>query len=133
MTGVTTRDKAGKYRCPKPSQKDGIGGTETEIRGRAYYEWNFELNGHRMDETRSSDLYTATTLWTGDGPVHVSNSKKVLLFPPESTPLLLDYEDFHPRAPKPAKNVVYMDGHTTGLELAPVILKQAQLNQTSGA
>jgi prepilin-type processing-associated H-X9-DG protein len=31
----------------------------------------------------------------------------------ESTPLFLDYDDFHPRAPKSGKNVVYMDGHAT--------------------
>ena len=35
--------------------------------------------------------------------------------------LLLDYEDFHPRPPRPGKNVVYMDGHATGFELPPAI------------
>jgi len=40
----------------------------------------------------------------------------VLTFPPETTPLFLDYDDFHPRPPKPGKNVVFMDGHVTSLE-----------------
>lgn len=39
------------------------------------------------------------------------------LRPPETTPLLLDYEDFHSRSPKSGKNVVYMDGHVATLDL----------------
>ncbi len=54
-------------------------------------------------------------------PVEQSDEKKELRFPPETTSLLLDYEDFHPRPPRPGKNVVYMDGHTTGFELPPEI------------
>jgi prepilin-type processing-associated H-X9-DG protein len=29
---------------------------------------------------------------------------------------LLDYDEFHPRAPKFGKNVVFMDGHVAPLE-----------------
>jgi len=38
------------------------------------------------------------------------------VFPPETTPLLLDYEEFHPRPPKSGKNVVYMDAHVAPLD-----------------
>ena len=79
------------------------------------YEWNVELNGRRMDETRSSNMRVVLVV---NGET-VKDEKKVLLFPPETTPLLLDYEDFHPRPPKPAKNVVYMDGHVAALDLLP--------------
>jgi prepilin-type processing-associated H-X9-DG protein len=54
-------------------------------------------------------------------PVEQTNEEKQLRFPPATTPLFLDYEDFHPRPPRPAKNVVYMDGHATGFELPPEI------------
>jgi len=40
-------------------------------------------------------------------------------FPPESTPLFLDYEEFHPRPPKPGKNVVFLDGHIAPLDAEP--------------
>jgi len=43
----------------------------------------------------------------------------VLRFPPETTPLLLDYEEFHPRSLKSGKNVVYMDGHVAVLDVSP--------------
>jgi len=39
------------------------------------------------------------------------------VFPPVTTPLLLDYEDFHPRPPKSGKNVVFMDNHVAPLDL----------------
>ena len=37
----------------------------------------------------------------------------------ELTPLLIDYDDFHPRPPKSGKNVGYMDGHAAGLDSSP--------------
>lgn len=40
----------------------------------------------------------------------------VLTLPPGTTPLLLDYDEFHPRPPKFGKNVVFMDGHVAPLE-----------------
>jgi hypothetical protein len=43
----------------------------------------------------------------------------VLMLPPQTTPLLLDYEDFHPRPPKSGKNVVYMDNHVAPLDVSP--------------
>jgi prepilin-type N-terminal cleavage/methylation domain-containing protein/prepilin-type processing-associated H-X9-DG protein len=79
------------------------------------YEWNSELNGRRMDETRTANLFLKAVR---NGAV-VLNTNRVLRFPPETTPLLLDYEEFHPRPPKSGKNVVFMDGHVAPLEVRP--------------
>lgn len=75
------------------------------------YEWNIDLNGHRIDETRTDSAFLL--LKPGDFSGGVTNFFVVL--PPETTPLLLDYEEFHPRPPKSGKNVVYMDGHVAPL------------------
>ena len=77
------------------------------------YEWNFDLNGHRIDETRTDSAFLL--LKKGDPSAGITNF--VLTFPPGTTPLFLDYDHFHPRLPKPGKNVVYMDGHATPLEV----------------
>jgi prepilin-type N-terminal cleavage/methylation domain-containing protein/prepilin-type processing-associated H-X9-DG protein len=96
-------------------------------KGRSYvsegssYEWNCELNGRRIDETRSSDLRLVEIELVNGQEVLKRDEKKTLLFPPETTPLLLDYEENHPRPPKPGKNVVFMDGHVTGLEIPALV------------
>jgi prepilin-type N-terminal cleavage/methylation domain-containing protein/prepilin-type processing-associated H-X9-DG protein len=76
------------------------------------YEWNHELNGRRIDETRTANMFIKQVI----NGVVVQNTNMVLRFPPETTPLLLDYEEFHPRVPKSGKNVVYMDGHVDKLQ-----------------
>ncbi|MBL9137312.1 MAG: type II secretion system protein [Verrucomicrobiales bacterium] len=78
------------------------------------YEWNFDLNGRRIDETRTDGAFLL--LKRGDMSGGITNF--VLTLPPGTTPLLLDYDDFHPRPPKPGKNVVFMDGHVAPLESA---------------
>src|SRR3954469_25741176 len=78
------------------------------------YEWNAELNGHRIDETRTDGAFLL--LKQGDLSGGVTNFTMTL--PPGTTPLFLDYDDFHPRPPKPGKNVVFMDGHVAPLEAA---------------
>ena len=113
--GGGTNASANIFRCPQ----DKIGMFEKEG---SSYEWNTDLNGRKMDETRSSNVRIIRVAVINGEPVQQQNEEKVLRFPPETTPLLLDYEDFHPRPPKPAKNVVYMDGHTAGFELPPEIL-----------
>jgi prepilin-type N-terminal cleavage/methylation domain-containing protein/prepilin-type processing-associated H-X9-DG protein len=75
------------------------------------YEWNAELNGRRIDETRTDSAFLL--LQQGNPSAGITNF--VLRFPPETTPLLLDYEDFHPRPLKSGKNVVFMDGHVAPL------------------
>jgi len=79
------------------------------------YEWNADLNGHHIDETKSANLFI---VWQTNG-APAQSTNMALRFPPETTPLLLDYEDFHPRSPKSGKNVVFMDGHVAPLELSP--------------
>jgi len=105
------------FRCPQ----DTLGIFEQEG---SSYEWNVDLNGHRLDETRTSHVRVIKMLVINAQPVQQYNEEKTLRFPPETTPLQLDYEDFHPRPPRPGKNVVYMDGHATGFELPPPVLPQ---------
>jgi prepilin-type N-terminal cleavage/methylation domain-containing protein/prepilin-type processing-associated H-X9-DG protein len=76
------------------------------------YEWNYDLNGHSIDETRTDSAFLL--LKQGDPSGGITNF--VLTLPPGTTPLFLDYDDFHPRPPKPGKNVVFMDGHVAPLE-----------------
>lgn len=97
------------FRCP--NDKLGLFNREG-----ASYEWNTELNGHRIDETRSSNVRIVRVEVINGEVVDNTDEQKVLRFPPETTPLLLDYDDFHPRPPKSGKNVVFMDGHVTRLE-----------------
>jgi prepilin-type N-terminal cleavage/methylation domain-containing protein/prepilin-type processing-associated H-X9-DG protein len=94
--------------CKCPADKEGLFAAEGSS-----YEWNSELNGHRIDETRTANMFMVLVT----NGVVVQNTNMVLRFPPETTPLLLDYEEFHPRAPKPGKNVVYMDGHVDILDV----------------
>ncbi|MDB6058567.1 MAG: hypothetical protein JWO95_2411 [Verrucomicrobiales bacterium] len=81
------------------------------------YEWNVELNGHRIDETRTTNDFMFL-IDQSTGQVGWSTNF-MLTLAPRSTPLFLDYEDFHPRAPRSGKNVVYMDGHVAPLEVSP--------------
>lgn len=103
---ATNTNSAVVFKCP--SDRYGLFGKEGSS-----YEWNAELNGRRIDETRSATLFLK--ILTSDGGVQQTN--KTLQFPPETTPLFLDYEEFHPRPPKPGKNVVFMDGHVAPLDV----------------
>ncbi len=92
------------FKCP--SDKRGRFAAEGSS-----YEWNYELNGHRIDETRTDSAFLL--IKKGDLSAGITNF--VLTFPPAATPLLLDYDEFHSRPPKPGKNVVFMDGHVAPL------------------
>lgn len=113
QTGGTNRSNK-LFHCPE----DKLGRFEKEG---SSYEWNTDLNGRRMDETRTSNMRIIKVVVIDGQPVEQSDERKELRFPPATTPLLLDYEDFHPRPPRPGKNVVYMDGHTVAFELPPEI------------
>jgi prepilin-type N-terminal cleavage/methylation domain-containing protein len=98
------------FKCP--SDKAGLFAMEGSS-----YEWNADLNGQRIDEVRTKndfmflfDPSTGQLAWS---------TNRMLLLPPQTTPLLLDYEDFHPRLPKSGKNVVYMDNHVAPLDVFP--------------
>ena len=105
-----TNQSLAVFRCPS----DRAGRFEKEG---SSYEWNIELNGRRIDETRSHTVRIVKVIVTDAQPPQTSDESKELQFPPVTTPLLLDYEDFHPRPPLPGKNVVYMDGHSSVFEL----------------
>jgi prepilin-type N-terminal cleavage/methylation domain-containing protein/prepilin-type processing-associated H-X9-DG protein len=105
VEGVTT-NSAMVFKCPS----DKLGRFTAQG---SSYEWNAELNGRRIDETDTANLFRVRV---ENGRV-IENTNIVLRFPPETTPLFLDYEEFHPRPPKPGKNVVFMDGHVAGLDV----------------
>ena len=104
-TAGTNTNSATVFKCP--ADKKGRFAAEGSS-----YEWNAELNGHRIDETRTDSAFLL--LKQGDPSGGITNF--FLTLPPGTTPLLLDYDEFHPRLPKPGKNVVFMDGHVASLE-----------------
>lgn len=107
---ASTNASAAVFKCPSDN-------LNRYARQGSSYEWNTELNGHRMDETRTRNFrIISITVVDGEEVAHTDETRE-LLFPPATTPLLLDYDEFHPRPPKPGKNVVYMDGHVAGFEL----------------
>jgi prepilin-type N-terminal cleavage/methylation domain-containing protein/prepilin-type processing-associated H-X9-DG protein len=103
---AVSTNSATVFKCP--TDREGLFAAEGSS-----YEWNADLNGHRMDETRTADMFLKKVI----NGVVVESTNIVLRFPPETTPLLLDYEEFHPRPPKVGKNVVFMDGHVAPLEV----------------
>ena len=82
------------------------------------YEWNSDLNGHRIDETRTAMVGGAAGGMINGVPTVTAMTNMTLRFSPETTPLLLDYEDFHIRGPKSGKNVVFMEGHVAPLDVS---------------
>jgi prepilin-type N-terminal cleavage/methylation domain-containing protein/prepilin-type processing-associated H-X9-DG protein len=105
----TNTNSVSVLKCPK--DLEGLFATEGSS-----YEWNSELNGHRIDETRSKEIFLKRVIVINGDVLENTDTNMVLRFPPETTPLLLDYDDFHPRLPKSGKNVVYMDGHVAPLD-----------------
>lgn len=110
---IGNTNSVGVFKCPADSS------TRFQTEGSSY-EWNVELNARRIDETRSAALRIVRVEVINGEEVVKEDGEKTLQFPPETTPLLLDYEENHPRPPKPGKNVVFMDGHTDGLELPAI-------------
>jgi prepilin-type N-terminal cleavage/methylation domain-containing protein/prepilin-type processing-associated H-X9-DG protein len=103
-TAGTNTSSATVFKCPVDKNRFAAEGSS--------YEWNYDLNGHRIDETRTDSAFRLRR----QGDISGGITNFVLTFPPGTTPLFLDYDDFHPRPPKPGKNVVFMDGHVAPLE-----------------
>ena len=97
-----TNASAPVYKCPK--DKDWF----FEVEGSSY-QWNTALNGQRIDVGAN---YNISALVVSNG-VTLMQTNFNAAYAPDSTPLFLDYDDFHPRPPKSGKNAVYMDGHAT--------------------
>jgi prepilin-type N-terminal cleavage/methylation domain-containing protein/prepilin-type processing-associated H-X9-DG protein len=105
----STNGAANVFKCPG----DTVGRFATEG---SSYQWNTQLNGHRMDETGTGNIRFVIVVADSDG-TRQTNGTMQLRFPPATTPLLLDYETFHPRPPHPGKNVAFMDNHVAPLEI----------------
>ena len=80
------------------------------------YEWNTELNGRRIDETRNAMIRLVTVAKIDGEPPVVVDTNRTLSFPPVTTPLLYDYDRFHERPGRSGKNAVFMDGHAEELD-----------------
>lgn len=104
-TGGTNTNTVTVFKCPV--NKMGRFAAEGSS-----YEWNTDLNGQRIDETRTQSAFLL--LERGNPAGGITNFD--LTFPPGTTPLLLDYDESHPRPPRAGKNVVFMDGHVAPLE-----------------
>lgn len=79
------------------------------------YEWNTALNGKPIDLGESLHIMGGGG---SNGVTWKTNYNGV--FENVSTPLLLDYDVFHPRPPKSGRNAVYMDGHVAMFEVPGV-------------
>ncbi len=77
------------------------------------YQWNEWLNGRRID---LGEVNSGGAIAVSNGVV-LWQTNFTLAHAPETTPLLVDYDDFHPRPPKSGRNVVYMDGHAATFQL----------------
>jgi prepilin-type N-terminal cleavage/methylation domain-containing protein/prepilin-type processing-associated H-X9-DG protein len=106
-TAGTNRTSPAVFKCPV--DKTGRFAAEGSS-----YEWNADINGHHIDETRTDSAFLL--LKKGDPSGGITNF--FLTLPPGTTPLFLDYDEFHPRPPKPGKNVVFMDGHVAAMQAA---------------
>ncbi len=106
---AASQSSPGVRRCPE----DRAGRWHREG---ASYEWNTELNGRRLDETRSAHLHIVFEERVVGGDVLRSSTNQTLSFPPETTPLLFDYDPVHPRTARSPRNAVFMDGHVETLD-----------------
>ena len=97
---ASTNASAIVFRCPRDND------WFYEVEGSSY-QWNTLLNGRRIDLGEKFNGHFG--LVSNGVPVWQTNVN--FTTPVESTPMLLDYDDFHPRPPQSGKNVVYMDGH----------------------
>lgn len=85
-----------------------------EVEGSSY-QWNAGLNGQRIDFGENNHFQgvivtNGVVAWQTNG---------IITHAAVWTPLLLDYDEFHPRPPRSGKNVVYMDGHAATFETPP--------------
>ena len=105
---VGTNAALSVFKCPRDNN------WFFEVEGSSY-QWNTLLNGRRIDLGEDNH---AKAIMVSNGVViwqtNVNVTRGV-----EATPLLVDYDDFHPRPPKSGKNVVFMDGHAALFELPP--------------
>ena len=97
---ATTNVTAAVFKCP------GDKAWFFEAEGSSY-QWNEWLNGKRID---LGEVNSGHGIAVSNGVV-TWETNFTLAHAAETTPLLVDYDDFHPRPPKSGRNVVFMDGH----------------------
>lgn len=105
---------ASVFRCPN----DSYGRFQSEG---SSYEWNYDLNGLRIDETQKvqNGFFKIVTDTSDNGapaePV-VTTGAISLSTTPDTTPMLADYENVHHgNGDQYTKNLVFMDGHVRRL------------------
>lgn len=108
--GFANTNGATVFKCPCDNEEF------FEVEGSSYM-WNAQLNGTRIDSGQRFGVGITSISVTTNSTVSISTN---ITWSAESTPLLLDYDDFHPRPPKPGKNVVFMDDHVAPLESTPL-------------
>jgi hypothetical protein len=108
-----TNSSAPVFKCP--ADNDWF----FEVEGSSY-QWDTAINGKRMDLGSSMGSFISSTTTT-NGETLVTNGTVVQNA--AFIPLLLDYDNFHPRPPKSGKNTVYMDGHAAAFELAGITVQ----------
>lgn len=106
---ATTNVPASVFKCP--GDNDWFFETEGSS-----YQWNEWLNGRRIDV---GEVNSVGGIAVSNGVV-LWNTNFALAHASETTPLLVDYDDFHPRPPKSGKNVVYVDSHATTFAPPPL-------------
>jgi hypothetical protein len=72
-----------------------------------------------MDETTSTEGRFVIVEVDPSGTQQTNGTFR-LQFEPTTTPLLVDYDEFHPRSPQPGRNVVFMDDHAGPFQLPPL-------------
>ena len=86
-----------------------------EVEGSSYM-WNAQLNGTRIDSGQRFGIGSMSITIATNSAVRTGTN---ITWSAESTPMLVDYDDFHPRPPRSGKNVVFMDDHVAPLEIIP--------------
>jgi prepilin-type N-terminal cleavage/methylation domain-containing protein len=107
---AATNSSARVFKCP--ADNDWF----FEVEGSSY-QWNTALNGKRVDVQASLGSFGAGISSNG---VIIWKTNATLVQNAPTIPLLLDYDDFHPRPPKSGKNTVYMDGHAATFEMTAI-------------
>jgi len=112
------------FQCPA----DYEGFFETE--GSSYW-WNTDLNGKRLDNSIAT--YFNDFAGFNPGGVHkpVHSWKATQEF--ATVPMLIDFDDFHPRPPQTGRNAVYGDDHADKFALPlPVVVQNPGGNGNGG-
>jgi prepilin-type N-terminal cleavage/methylation domain-containing protein len=105
--GLATTNGMTVFKCPSDNEQF------FEVEGSSYM-WNSELNGSRIDSGQRFGIgITSITSATNSA----LRTRTNVTWSAQSTPLLFDYDDFHPRPPRSGKNVVYIDDHVAPLEI----------------